>query len=157
MRCPFCQSLNVAVVDSRLRDDGTTVWRRRECLSCGRRFSSRERIDFSYLSIVKKDGKKVPFSREKILMSMVKSFGKRPIPEQKLEKAVNEIIQEIHKLGKSEIKTTLIGDFVLKKLRKLDLVAYIRFASVFKDFKNIETFKKEIEELDRKEARKSDH
>lgn len=83
-------------------------------------------------------------------MSMVKSFGKRPIPEQKLEKAVDEIVQEIHKSGKSEVKTTLIGDLVLKKLRKLDLVAYIRFASVFKDFKDIKTFKKEVEGLEKK-------
>jgi len=150
MRCPFCQSSNVAVIDSRARDDSTTIWRRRECLNCGRRFSSRERIDFSYLSVVKKNGKKVAFSREKILMSMVKSFGKRPIPEQKLEKAVDEIVQEIHKSGKSEVKTTLIGDLVLKKLRKLDLVAYIRFASVFKDFKDIKTFKKEVEGLEKK-------
>lgn len=150
MRCPFCQSLNVAVVDSRLRDDGTTVWRRRECLSCSKRFSSREKIDLSYLSVVKKDGKKEPFSREKILMSMVKSFGKHPIPEEKLEKVADEIVQEIHKLGKSEIKTSLIGNLVLERLRKLDLVAYIRFASVFKDFKDIKTFKKEIEELEKK-------
>jgi len=150
MRCPFCQSTNVAVVDSRARDDSTTIWRRRECLNCGRRFSSREKIDFSYLLVIKKNGKKLPFSREKILMSMVKSFGKRPIPEQKLEKAVDEIVQEIHKLGKSEIETTLIGDLVLKKLRKLDLVAYIRFASVFKDFKDIKTFKKEVEDLEKK-------
>jgi len=150
MRCPFCQSSNVAVVDSRLRDDNTTIWRRRECLNCGRRFSSRERIDFSYLSVVKKNGKKVAFSREKILMSMVKSFGKRPISEQKLEKAVNRIIQAIHKLGKPEIKTSQIGNLVLKELCKLDLVAYIRFASVFKDFKDIETFKKEVEDLEKK-------
>jgi len=150
MRCPFCQSSNVAVIDSRARDDSTTIWRRRECLNCGRRFSSRERIDFSYLSVVKKNGKKVAFSREKILMSMVKSFGKRSISEQKLEKAVDEIVQEIHRLGKSEIETTLIGNLVLKKLRKLDLVAYIRFASVFKDFKDIKTFKKEVEGLEKK-------
>lgn len=150
MRCPFCQSSNVAVIDSRARDDSTTIWRRRECLNCGRRFSSRERIDFSYLSVVKKNGKKVAFSREKILISMVKSFGKRPIPEQKLEKAVDEIVQEIHKSGKSKVKTTLIGDLVLKRLRKLDLVAYIRFASVFKDFKDIKTFKKEVEGLEKK-------
>lgn len=149
MRCPFCQSLNVRVVDSRLRDDGTTVWRRRECLSCGRRFSSREKIDFSYLSVIKKNDKKEAFSREKILMSMVSSFGKQPIPEKKLEKAVDEVVQEIHKSGKSEIKTSLIGNLVLAKLRKLDLVAYIRFTSVFKNFRDIKTFKKEIERLEK--------
>lgn len=148
MRCPFCQSLNVIVVDSRLRNEETTVWRRRKCLSCERRFSSREKIDLSYLVVVKKGGRKEPFSREKILMSMVKSFGKRPIPEDKLEKAVDEIVQEIHKLGKSEIKTSLIGNLVLEKLRKLDLIAYIRFASVFKDYKNIKSFRKELEKLE---------
>jgi len=148
MRCPFCQSLNVIVVDSRSRSEGTIIWRRRECLSCERRFSSREKIDLSYLVVVKKGGRKETFSREKILMGMVKSFGKRPIPEEKLEKAVDEIVQEIHKLGKSEIKTSLIGNLVLEKLRKLDLVAFIRFASVFKEFKNIKSFRKELEKLE---------
>lgn len=152
MRCPFCQSLNVIVLDSRLRSEGTTVWRRRKCLSCERRFSSREKIDLSYLVVVKKGGRREPFSREKILMSMVKSFGKRPIPEDKLEKAVDEIVQEIHKLGKSEIKTSLIGNLVLEKLRKFDLVAYIRFASVFKEFKDMKTFKDEVEALDKRKV-----
>lgn len=150
MRCPYCQSLNVTVTDSRPRDDGTVIWRRRKCLSCDKRFSSRERIDLSYLTVVKKNGKKEAFSREKILMSMTKSFGKKKIPEEKLEKAVEEILQEIHKLGQTKIKTTQIGNLVLEKLRKLDLVAYIRFASVFKDFKDIATFKKEIERLEEK-------
>lgn len=150
MRCPFCQSLSVAVVDSRPRDDGTTIWRRRECLSCSKRFSSREKVDFSYLSVIKRNGKKESFSREKILMSIVKSFGKHPIQEQKLEKAVDEVVQEIHKLGKTEIRSSLIGNLVLKRLRKLDPVAHIRFASVFEDFKNVETFKKEFEDLEQR-------
>lgn len=154
MRCPFCQSLNTIVADSRSRNDETTIWRRRKCLSCERRFSSREKIDLSYLMVVKKSGKREPFSREKILMGIVKSFGKRPIPEDKLEKAVEEIIQEIHKLGKKEIKTSQIGNLVLEKLYKLDLVAYIRFASVFKEFKDLASFKKELEMLDREGARK---
>lgn len=149
MLCPFCQSVNVAVVDSRSRDEGTSIWRRRECLKCGKRFSSRERIDFSYLSVVKGNGEKEPFSREKILMSIFKSIGKREIPEEKLEKAVDEITQEIHKNGKAEINSSSIGELVLEKLRKLDPTAYIRFASVFKDFKNIETFKKEFEDLEK--------
>lgn len=147
MRCPFCQSFNVVVVDSRLRNEGTSIWRRRECLTCGKRFSSREKADYSYLAVIKKDGRRQPFSREKIFLSMVKSLGKRSIPEQKLEKAVEEIVQEIHKLGQSEIESSLIGNLVLEQLFKLDLVAYIRFASVFKDFKDVETFKEEIETL----------
>ena len=148
MQCPFCQSLNVIVVDSRPRDEQTTIWRRRKCLSCNRRFSSKEKIDFSYLVVVKKSGQKEIFSRDKIYMSMVKSFGKQPIPQEKLEKAVEEIIQEIHKLAKTTITTTEIGNLVLEKLRQLDLVDYIRYASVFKDFSNIETFKKEIEKVE---------
>lgn len=150
MRCPYCQSLNVTVTDSRPREDDTVIWRRRKCLACGKRFSSRERIDLSYLVVLKRSGKKEPFSRETILMSMVKSFGKRPIPEEKLEKAVDEIIKEIHTTAKTQIKTSEIGDLVLEKLRKLDLVAYIRFASVFKDFADIKTFKREIERLEKK-------
>ena len=144
MHCPFCQSANVSVVDSRSRDGGTSIWRRRECLSCGKRFSSREKIDFSYLSVIKKGGKKEAFSRENILMSIFKSLGKQPIDEKKLEKAVDEITQEIHKSGKTEINSLLIGNLVLEKLKKLDPVAHVRFASVFKDFKNIETFKQEL-------------
>lgn len=150
MRCPFCQSLNTCVVDSRLRNEATTVWRRRKCLSCGKRFSSRERLDLSYLVVIKKNGDEEPFSREKILMGITKSFGKSKIPEEKLDEAVENIIQQIHKMGVSEIKSETIGNLVLEKLYKLDLVAYIRFASVFKELKDIESFKREIELASRK-------
>jgi len=150
MRCPFCQSLNTCVVDSRLRNESTTVWRRRKCLSCGKRFSSRERLDLSYLVVIKKNGGKEPFSREKILMGVTKSFGKSKIPEEKLDEAVENIIQQIHKMGVSQIKSETIGNLVMEKLYKLDLVAYIRFASVFKELKDIESFKREIEMASKK-------
>jgi len=150
MRCPFCQSLNTCVIDSRPREEETVIWRRRKCLSCGKRFSSREKLDLSYLMVIKKSGEKKPFSREKILLGMTKSFGKKQIQEQKLEEAVDEIVQEIHKHGVSEIKTSLIGNLVLEKLYKLDLVAYIRFASVFKEFKDFAGFRQEIELLNKK-------
>ncbi len=142
------------MADSRLRNEGTVIWRRRKCLACGKRFSSREKLDLSYLIVVKKTGQKEPFRREKILLGMIKSFGKNQIPEEKLEKAVDEIVQEIHKLGASEIPSSVIGDLVLEKLYKLDLVAYVRFASVFKEFKNLESFKKELETLDKEGVRK---
>jgi transcriptional repressor NrdR len=100
--------------------------------------------------VIKKSGEKKPFSREKILLGMTKSFGKKQIQEQKLEEAVDEIVQEIHKHGVSEIKTSLIGNLVLEKLYKLDLVAYIRFASVFKEFKDFAGFRQEIELLNKK-------
>jgi transcriptional repressor NrdR len=151
MRCPFCQSLNTYVVDSRTRNEATTIWRRRKCLSCGRRFSTREQLDLSYLMVIKKNGQKEPFSREKILLGMTKSFGKHQIPEQKLEEVVDGIIQDIHKIGVSQIKSELIGNLVLEKLYKLDLVAYIRFASVFKKFKDIESFNKELAMLSKKQ------
>lgn len=148
MLCPFCRSLNVNVINSRIRNEGTTIWRRRECLTCGRRFSSREKIDFSYLTVTKKNGKEETFSNEKILMGMVRSFGKKPIPQERLERAVEEIIRDIHKLGQDKISTAQIGDLVLEKLRTLDLVAYLRFASVFKNFDSLDTFKKEIDKVD---------
>lgn len=155
MRCPFCQSLNTCVVDSRSRNEETTIWRRRKCLSCGRRFSSREKLDLSYLIVVKKDGSKEIFSREKILLGMAKSFGKHQIPEHKLEEAVDGIIQELHQLGRLEVETSFIGNLVLEKLHKLDLVAWIRFASVFKEFGDLESFKKELEAVKtRKEMKK---
>lgn len=119
-------------------------------MSCSKRFSSREKIDSSQFSVVKKSGSKEPFSREKILMSMVKSFGKRPITEQKLEKAVDEIVQQIHKNGKPEIGSSLVGNLVLEKLEKLDLVAHIRFASVFKEFNSFETFKQQLEDWEKR-------
>lgn len=148
MRCPFCKSVNVSVVDSRSRGDGTSIWRRRECLSCEKRFSSKERIDFSEFSVKKRNGDKEPFSREKILMSIFKSLGKRPLDEEKLETAVDEITQEIHRNGKTDIRSSVIGDLVLDKLKKLDPIIYIRYASVYKDFRNTETFKKELKDLD---------
>lgn len=121
-------------------------------MACGGRFTSRERLDLSYLSVIKNNGQKEPFRREKILLGMIKSFGKNQIPEEKLEAAVEEILQKIHRLGVSEIKSSLIGDLVLEKLYKLDLVAYVRFASVFKDFKDVASLRKELEMLEKGES-----
>lgn len=147
MRCPFCKSLNVSVADTRSRDDGTVIWRRRLCLSCGGRFSSREKIDFSYLTVVKSDGKKEALSREKIVQGMIKSVGKKHLSEDKVGKLADEILSEIHKLGKRQIKSVEIGNLILAKLKKVDPVAYIRFASVFKDIRDTKTFKEVLDEL----------
>ena len=147
MRCPFCQSLNVSVADTRSRDDGTVIWRRRLCLSCGGRFSSGEKIDFSYLTVVKSDGKKEPLSREKIVQAMIKSVGKKHLSEVKIGTLADEILSEIHKLGKRRIKSAEIGNLILVKLKKVDPVAYIRFASVFKDVRDTKDFKKVLEGL----------
>ena len=148
MRCPYCKKENVAVVDTRSRDSGTTIWRRRECLSCDKRFSSREKIDFSYLLVIKGNGKKEPLSREKIVSGIRKSFGKDRLPEQIVEKLGDEVLGEIHKLAKPQIKSQEIGEMVLARLKKLDPVAYVRFASVFRDFRDAKTFRKTLEELE---------
>lgn len=148
MRCPFCQSLNVSVADTRSRDDGTIIWRRRLCLSCGGRFSSREKIDFSYLTVVKRSGKKETLSREKIVQAILKSTGKKALSEDQIGRLADEILQEIHKLGKRHIKSSEIGSLILAKLKKADPVAYIRFASVFKDVRDTKDFKKVLEGID---------
>src|SRR3989344_9000996 len=145
MRCPFCKSLNVSVADTRARDDGTVIWRRRLCLSCSSRFSSREKIDFSYLTVIKSDGKKEALSREKIVQGMLKSVGKKRLSEDRVGRLADEILQEIHKLGRRQIKSAEIGGLILAKLKKINPVAYIRFASVFEDVKDAKDFKKVLE------------
>lgn len=148
MICPFCSKQNVEVVDTRTRDGGATIWRRRRCLSCNKRFSTREKIDFSYLQVTKKNGKKEPLSREKIVVGVMKSVGKKVLSEDQAEKLVDKIFIEVHKRGNPKITTNEIGNMVLLNLKKIDSVAYVRFASVFKNFENIKTFKKVLEGLD---------
>ncbi len=118
-------------------------------MNCKKRFTSREKVDLGYLTVIKKNAKREPFSREKIIMSIVKSFGKRPLPEEKVKGATDTIVDNIHKLGKKEIKTTTIGEMVLQELSKLDKVAYIRFASVFMNFKTLDELQKDLRKLER--------
>jgi len=145
MECPYCLHPKSKVTDKRNSPEG--IRRRRECLKCKKRFTTYERASQHNFYIIKKDKNREKFSREKLEKGIYKAFEKRPISKQKIKKAINEIEESLRKKGKKEIKTSTIGEMVIKKIKKLDNVAYIRFASVYRDFQDIKDFKKEINEL----------
>ena len=147
MLCPFCAHADTKVVDK--RDAGSLTRRRRECLSCGKRFSTRENVEWTELKVIKKDGRREPFDRAKIKAGIMRACEKRPVSEEQIEKMINHIEERARKKGK-EIKTSVIGELVSHELKKRDKVAYIRFASVYRDFADISDFKKEIKELVKK-------
>jgi transcriptional repressor NrdR len=145
MRCPYCGSTESRVTDSRETDDG--VRRRRECSHCGARFTTYERVQSATLMVAKRDNRREEFNRAKLLRSIQIACAKRPLPTGALEKAVDEIETEVQKSGKAEVAAALIGDMVTLRLRDLDRVAYIRYASVYRDFDDLEEFTSEIETL----------
>ena len=144
MRCPFCLSDESKVVDK--RDSGENIRRRRECLKCKKRFTTYENIEEAKIFVVKKDGRREPFSREKLRSGITKACEKRPVSQEKIDNAVSEIEQKLKEKGK-EIPSKFIGELVMKKLKQLDKVAYIRFASVYHEFKDINDFKRELKEI----------
>ena len=148
MRCPYCNNEGTKVVDKRSSDD-KTFRRRRECEKCQKRFTTYERIEFVPLTIIKRDGRREDFDRSKIRIGMMKACEKRPINQEKIENIVDEIENELRNMDTIEIKSKIIGDMVSERLKSLDEVAYIRFASVYKKFKDIESFEKELKELKR--------
>ena len=145
MRCPYCGSSKSRVTDS--RDAGEGIRRRRECLSCGVRFTTYEIIQGAALVVAKHDGRREEFDREKLTRSIRLACVKRPLPTGTLEKVVDDIETSLHGLGRAEVSTSVIGEMVISRLRDLDRVAYIRYASVYRDFDDLEEFQKEIEEL----------
>ncbi|OGC76703.1 MAG: transcriptional regulator NrdR [candidate division Zixibacteria bacterium RBG_16_40_9] len=147
MKCPFCSHEEDKVVDSRTAQDGRAVRRRRECLKCGKRFTTYEFIETVSLTVVKNDGRREPFDRQKLLKGMVLACNKRPISEKKLEAIVDEIEEELLALSKKEITSPEIGELVMKKLKEVDEVAYVRFASVYRKFKDKNEFFDELKGL----------
>lgn len=145
MNCPYCFHKESKVTDKRESSDG--IRRRRECLKCGKRFTTYEKIALEDLYIIKKDGRREKFDREKLERGVNKAFEKRPVPKEKIDKMINEIEEQIRKRGKKEIKTSDMGELVMKKIKKIDNVAYIRFASVYRDFQDINDFKQELRKL----------
>lgn len=145
MECPYCTHTNFKVTDKRSSPDG--IRRRRECLKCKKRFTTYEKIEKSDLYVIKKDGRREKFDREKLQKGITKAFEKRPVSQEKIQQMINEIEEAIRKKGKKEINTSIIGDLASKRIKRLDKVAYIRFASVYRDFKDVKEFKKEIKEL----------
>jgi len=145
MNCPFCNHPDSKVVDSRPTDEGGSIRRRRECLACQRRFTTYETIEHMALYVVKKDGTRQAFDKSKILNGLTRACEKRPIPLATLEGVANEIEQLLQNTLEREVSTTAIGELIMEKLREIDQVAYIRFASVYRSFDDIDSFLKELQ------------
>jgi transcriptional repressor NrdR len=153
MRCPFCGHLEDKVVDSREAKDGDSIRRRRECLECARRFTSYERIDEIPYMVVKKDGKRETFERNKIMAGLLRACEKRPISSGQLETIVNEIERNVQDTPDRELETSEIGKVIMKRLKALDNVAYVRFASVYLAFEDVGEFMTELKDLVRSRSR----
>ncbi len=149
MLCPFCNNEDTKVVDSRDSNEGKITRRRRECLKCNARFSTYEEVELLRLVVLKKDGRKVDYDKSKIEAGMRKALEKRPVPEEKFAKLLGDVEYCLRSLEKTEVSTREIGRLILKKLRELDEVAYVRFASVYKSFGSVESFKKELDTFDK--------
>lgn len=147
MRCPFCIHPDSKVQDTRPADEGAVIRRRRECLGCGRRFTTYERVEVLPLVVVKKNGQREVFSRDKLLMGIIKSCEKRPVEVAQIEEMVQEIEKELYNTMEREVSSHVIGELVMERLRLLDEVAYVRFASVYREFKDVQSFLQELQEL----------
>ena len=150
MKCPYCANADTKVVDSRLTDSNDSVRRRRECEKCGKRFTTYERIDIKPIAVIKKDNTREPFDRNKIMSGLIRACIKRNISTGTLDLLVDDIENEIYNLPGSEIHSRDLGNLVLKRLRNLDKVAYIRFASVYKQFNSVRQFTNELTKLKKK-------
>ncbi len=149
MHCPFCGADDTKVIDSRLAEEGFTVRRRRECLSCSERFTTFETAQLVMPSIVKSDSAREPFNEEKLRTGMMRALEKRPVKIEAVEEAISRIKHRLHASGEREVKSRLLGDWVMDELRNLDQVAYVRFASVYLSFQDVNAFREEIERLER--------
>ena len=147
MRCPFCQSDDTKVLDTRLVDDGSQVRRRRESTSCGERYSTRETVDLNLPRLIKSDESRESFSEEKLRSGLLKALEKRPVKTSQIETSIARISRKLMTQAEREVSSAKIGEWVMEELKALDEVAYIRFASVYRQFQDIEAFKNEIEKL----------
>ncbi len=147
MRCPFCNHPDSRVLDSRPAHEGAEIRRRRECLACKRRFTSHERVEETPLWVIKKDGRREPFERIKILRGLLTACEKRPIARERLEALVDAVERDVRDRHSDEVSTAVIGEAVINALRELDEVAYVRFASVYRQFTDVEGFRRELERL----------
>jgi transcriptional repressor NrdR len=149
VHCPFCQHENTRVVDSRVADDGSTIRRRRECESCGERFSTYETAELKLPTIVKSDGRREAFDERKLLTSFNRALQKRPVSSEQTEEAVRSVIRTLRLTGEREVPALRVGEMVMAELKQLDQVAYVRFASVYRRFEDVQAFREEIERLER--------
>ena len=149
MRCPFCNAEETKVIDSRLANEGDAVRRRRECLSCEERFTTYEIAELVMPRIIKGNGSRVPFDEEKLSAGMMRALEKRPVVTEQIDAALNHIKQRLRATGDREVSSMLVGEYVMDELRELDHVAYVRFASVYRSFEDVNAFREEIERLER--------
>ncbi|MFZ5965836.1 MAG: transcriptional regulator NrdR [Bacillota bacterium] len=147
MNCPFCEYYETKVVDSRPTEEGQSIRRRRECSKCKKRFTTYEKIEEIPLVVIKKDGNREAYNRNKILNGVIRACEKRPVSMKDIEKIVDEVEKSLHNTMEKEITSTLIGELVMNDLKDLDEVAYVRFASVYRQFKDINTFMEELKKL----------
>jgi transcriptional repressor NrdR len=152
MHCPFCSANDTKVIDSRLVAEGDQVRRRRECVACGERFTTFETAELVMPRLIKQDGSRQPFDEEKLRAGMQRALEKRPVSVERLEEAIARIKQRLRATGEREVKSLVVGELVMNELRRLDEIAYIRFASVYRRFKDLEEFREEIERLSREPA-----
>ena len=149
MRCPFCGSPDTKVIDSRLAGEGDQIRRRRECLACNERFTTYETAELSMPRVVKRDGSREPFIEEKLRGGIMHALEKRPVETERVEDAINRIKRKLMAAGEREVKSSRIGEWVMDELRRLDQVAYIRFASVYLSFEDVDNFREVIERLEK--------
>ena len=147
MRCPNCASLDTQVKDSRPTEDSSVIRRRRVCLSCNFRFTTFERVQLRELTVIKRNGRRVPFDRDKLLRSVQIALRKRPVEAERIEEAVSKIVRELEGQGESEVSSETVGELVMEALRSLDDVAYVRFASVYRNFREAKDFETLLGEL----------
>ncbi len=154
MRCPFCSNEDTQVLDTRASPEASSIRRRRKCPACDKRFTTYEHVDLKMPRLVKKDGSRTEFARDKLVGSMMLALRKRPVATDALEGAVARIEEKLRSLGEREVKTSRVGDLVMRELAKLDKIAYIRFASVYRSFESPEDFREAVQEVKSKKRRK---
>lgn len=149
MHCPFCQHEDTRVIDSRLTEDGTTVRRRRECPACGERFNTFETAELKLPALIKSDGRREAFDEGKLRVSFHRALQKRPVASDAVEEAVRAVMHDLRRSAEREVPSMQVGELVMRELKKLDQVAYVRFASVYRRFEDVHAFREEIEKLER--------
>jgi transcriptional repressor NrdR len=154
MHCPFCGHVETKVTDSRLAADGGQIRRRRECLSCGERFTTFETAELLMPRVIKSDGSREPFDERKLANGMIKALEKRPVSAEAIEQAVSRICHKLRVFGEREVPARTIGEFVMEELRQLDEVGYVRFASVYRSFQDAEAFREEVERMRQQRRRR---
>lgn len=147
MKCPYCNASDTKVIDSRPADDNSSIRRRRQCEACGKRFTTYEKLETMPLMVIKKDSSREPYNRSKIEAGIIHSCHKRPVSTQEINSMIDEIENKVFNMEEKEVETSVIGELVMEKLKELDEVAYVRFASVYREFKDVNTFMEELGKL----------